>query len=190
MDLTLRLQKCFTWVPVIVICLLVTSSANLTPYEANCSTLLMGQYSCLPPDIDPATQQPRSCGPDDTARLQCVTADGIVCRNGTGTGPDTFEKPIPCRYTNGYSFETALLLSVFLGMFGVDRFYLGYPAIGLAKFCTLGFMFLGQLVDIVLISMQVVGPADGSHYVISFFGPGLSFLRVDNDTYVLPQDDW
>ncbi|KAH8032475.1 hypothetical protein MRX96_013878 [Rhipicephalus microplus] len=159
-------------------------------YEANCSALLMGQYSCVAPEIDPATQQPTTCGPDNLARVVCTVADGIICKNGTGTGRDTFEKAIACRYTNGYSFETALLLSVFLGMFGVDRFYLGYPAIGLAKFCTLGFMFLGQLVDIILISMQVVRPADGSHYVMSYFGPCLRFLAVDNDTYVLPQDDW
>ncbi|XP_037582162.1 TM2 domain-containing protein CG10795 [Dermacentor silvarum] len=173
--------------------MLISIAANcaaLGTYEANCSTLLMGQYFCAAPEIDPATQQPKTCGPDNQARIMCTAADGIVCKNGTGTGRDTFEKAIPCRYTNGYSFETALLLSVFLGMFGVDRFYLGYPAVGLAKFCTLGFMFLGQLVDIILISMQVVGPADGSHYVISYFGPCLRFLGIDNDTYVLPQDDW
>lgn len=60
---------------------------------------------------------------------------------------------------NGYHFDTALLLSVFLGMFGIDRFYLGYYGIGLMKFCTLGFMFIGQLIDVVLIATQCVGPA-------------------------------
>ena len=81
------------------------------------------------------------------------------------TGNGTFSKEIPCLWTyvqqlyflfqiklsngvclsirNGYSFETSLLLSIFLGMFGLDRFYLGYPAIGLLKLCTLGCMFLG-----------------------------------------------
>ena len=93
-------------------------------------------------------------------------------------------------YRNGYSFETAMLLSIFLGMFGADRFYLGYPAMGLLKFCTLGFLFLGQLLDIVLIATQRVGPADGSHYVIPYYGAVMEIIRSDNWTYRLPQNDW
>ncbi|RZC38691.1 solute carrier family 46 member 3-like [Asbolus verrucosus] len=119
--------------------------------------------------------------------VPCIAVDGLKCKE---TSNGTFTREMPCKWTNGYSFETALLLSIFLGMFGVDRFYLGYPAIGLAKFCTLGFMFLGQLVDIVLIATQVVGPADGSAYVIPYYGPGVQVIRSDNWTYRLKQDDW
>lgn len=93
-----------------------------------------------------------------------------------------------CR--NGYHFETTLLLSIFLGMFGVDRFYLGYPAIGLLKFCTLGFLFIGQLIDVVLIATQIVGPADGSYYVIPYYGPRLEILRSNNETHRVFPSDW
>ena len=72
----------------------------------------------------------------------------------------------------------------------MDRIYLGYYAIGLAKFCTLGFLFLGQLIDIILIATQTVGPADGSHYVISYFGAGIEVIHMDNMTFRKPQVDW
>lgn len=75
-------------------------------------------------------------------------------------------------------------------MFGADRFYLGYHAIGLAKFCTLGFMFLGQLIDIILIATQTLGPADGSSYIMPYYGPDVNTIRSDNWTYRLKQDDW
>lgn len=116
-----------------------------------------------------------------------MAVEGIKC---LGTDNSTFTKEMPCKWTNGYSFETALLLSIFLGMFGIDRFYLGYPAIGLAKFCTLGFMFLGQLFDIILIATQVVGPADGSAYVIPYYGAAVEVVRSNNMTFRFKQDDW
>lgn len=38
--------------------------------------------------------------------------------------------------------QTALILSIFLGAFGVDRFYIGHTGLGIAKLC-LGWLTLG-----------------------------------------------
>ncbi|OAD58089.1 hypothetical protein WN48_00889 [Eufriesea mexicana] len=138
----------------------------------------MGQYICPHPDydfIDPKTQQPKGCTKENKAKVLCLAADGLIC---TETKNNTFKKDISCKWTNGYSFETSLLLSIFLGMFGADRFYLGYPALGLLKLSTLGFLFLGQFADVILIATQIVGPADGSHYVMPYYGAG---IHIDID---------
>ena len=37
-----------------------------------------------------------------------------------------YHRELSCRYVTGYDYRTALILSVFMGMFGIDRFYLGY----------------------------------------------------------------
>ncbi len=112
---------------------------------------------------------------------------GFECEE---TGSSNFTLDADCRWTNGYDFETAVILSVFLGCFGADRFYLGYPALGLLKFSTLGFFFLGHLLDIMLIASQTVGPADGSAYVISYFGPVVRVVTFDNETARRPEPDW
>ncbi|XP_039753745.1 TM2 domain-containing protein CG10795 [Pararge aegeria] len=188
----------------LILCLFCFQTGGLASDDAksdknvvvDCSTLRLGQYICPDPNknqIDPNTQQFAGCtkGKDvpseGEADVQCIAADGIICNQ---TSNSTFWRKMPCKWTNGYSLEVALLLSVFLGMFGLDRFYLGYPGIGLAKLCTLGFMFLGQLLDIILIAAQVVGPSDGSAYVIPYYGAGVTVVRSDNETYLLPQADW
>ncbi|XP_076682584.1 TM2 domain-containing protein 1 biscotti [Andrena cerasifolii] len=155
-------------------------------YEIDCGNLRMGQYICPHPDydfIDLKTQQPKGCTKENKAKVLCLAADGLIC---TETKNNTFKKDIPCKWTNGYSFETSLLLSIFLGMFGADRFYLGYPALGVLKLSTLGFLFLGQFADIILIATQIVGPADGSHYVMSYYGAGIHIITSNNFTFQVP----
>jgi len=149
-----------------------------------------GQFLCLHKDVDVATQQLRDCRMvegEGRAPVTCHALPGIQCSHSCN---ETFTKYESCNWTNGYHFDTALLLSVFLGMFGADRFYLGYPAIGLLKFSTLGFFFIGHLVDIILIASQALGPADGSHYIINYFGAGLSAVHVTDDTVRRYQPEW
>lgn len=143
-------------------------------YNLDCTTARIGQYICPAPDIDANTQQPVNCTINSTAPLLCRLVDGMRCQESTGINDTHFIMQQPCQYTTGHSFETALLLSVFLGMFGADRFYLGYYAIGLLKFCTFGFMLVGQLVDIILIAIQVLKPSDGSYYVVNYYGPKMN----------------
>jgi hypothetical protein len=59
------------------------------------------------------------------------------------------------------SYTTALILSILLGTLGIDRFYLGYTGIGVAKLLTLGGCGIWALVDLILIAMRNVPDSDG-----------------------------
>lgn len=65
---------------------------------------------------------------------------------------------------NSKSRIIAVILSFFFGVFGVDRFYLGYTAYGVLKLVTLGGFGIWALVDFFLIALGNLGPAHG-YYV-------------------------
>ena len=65
---------------------------------------------------------------------------------------------------SGKSFLITVLLSVFVGSLGVDRFYLGYIGTGVLKLVTFGGLGIWWLIDLIRIATRSLGPADGSDY--------------------------
>lgn len=56
---------------------------------------------------------------------------------------------------------TALLLSIFLGELGIDRFYLGKIGTGILKLITAGGFGIWWLVDIILIATDQMKDSNG-----------------------------
>ena len=58
----------------------------------------------------------------------------------------------------------ALILSIFLGELGIDRFYLGYRGTGILKLITCGGFGIWWLIDLIMIATGKLKPKDGSEY--------------------------
>lgn len=58
----------------------------------------------------------------------------------------------------------ALILSIFFGELGIDRFYLGYIGTGILKLITCGGFGIWWLIDLIMIATGKLKPKDGSEY--------------------------
>ena len=58
----------------------------------------------------------------------------------------------------------ALILSIFLGELGIDRFYLGFIGTGILKLITCGGFGIWWLIDLIMIATGKLKPKDGSEY--------------------------
>lgn len=63
----------------------------------------------------------------------------------------------------GKDRTVTILLSVFLGGLGVDRFYLGYTGLGVLKLLTLGGLGVWSLIDLIRIITGSLKPKDGNY---------------------------
>lgn len=79
-------------------------------------------------------------------------------------GSRIFARRFPCNFSSGRRRGTACAYSIFLGGFGVDRFYLGHWKSGVGKLLSFGGIGVWTVVDILLVCSGYIGPADGTLY--------------------------
>lgn len=110
-------------------------------------------------------------------RATCRVKSHVVC-----LGKRTFYKNKLCFWTNGYSWSTTMLLSITLGGFGVDRFYLGHWKEGIGKLFSFGGLGVWTIIDVILISIGYISPGDGSVYT---YRTNFTSDYYDTDVYSL-----
>jgi hypothetical protein len=117
-----------------------------------------------------AAQRFRLSGPGESlgtltlAQLRAMAAARQITptarvRN-TGSDQWYYAKDVPWLYSDR-NWIVAVVLSFFLGVLGIDRFYLGYTGMGLAKLVTIGGLGIWALIDCVLIAVRVVPDSEG-----------------------------
>jgi len=80
-----------------------------------------------------------------------------------GCGVDQVPQPVATApvVDDSKDWLAALLLSIFLGQLGVDRFYLGYIGLGVLKLLTAGGCGIWWLVDVIMIATDSLKDANG-----------------------------
>lgn len=111
-------------------------------------------------DCEPRSNCRSNASPPERITVNCTVHAREHC-----FGLRTFKKAFTCNWTSGTRWSTAFLLSITLGGFGADRFYLGHWEEGLGKFFSFGGLGVWTLVDIVLVGIGYITPEDGSLYI-------------------------
>ena len=117
----------------------------------------------------------RNCGKEVAEQAVMCVACGVPPKSGRkfcqACGAETnlaAEVCIKCGVrlasasTGGKDWLVALLLSIFVGVIGVDRFYLGYTGLGILKLLTLGGCGIWQIIDVILIATNKMKDSNGN----------------------------
>jgi hypothetical protein len=109
-----------------------------------------------------ATEQGPYALPDLQAQVRIgdLRSDTMVRRSGGVDNAWFRAVEIPGLFSDK-DWLTTLLISFFVGVFGIDRFYLGYTGLGILKLVTFGGCGVWALIDLILILMNKVDDAKG-----------------------------
>lgn len=105
----------------------------------------------------------REEGPYNLYALRSMAQSGVINERTAVKHGDSqwFEaKDLPGLYSSK-EWLVALLLSMFLGSFGVDRFYMGHGGLGVLKLVTCGGLGIWALIDMILIALNKVPDDQG-----------------------------
>ncbi len=103
-------------------------------------------------------------GPIDFGSLGQMAVTGQIKSDTAVRNADSQQyfqaKDIPGLYSDK-EWLTTVLLSWLLGSFGVDRFYLGYNGLGVAKLLTCGGCGVWSIIDLIMVLLRKIPDVEG-----------------------------